>query len=59
LKINMKKLINIWKETFTKYFDINQNGKLDLFEYFLILTLIFIYNIFFEIIGNYIYDLIK
>lgn len=55
----MKKLINIWKETFTKYFDINQNGKLDLFEYFLILTLIFIYNIFFEIIGNYIYDLIK
>lgn len=55
----MKKLISVWKETFTKYFDINQNGKLDPFEYLIVITLIFAYNIFFEILGNYIYDLIK
>jgi hypothetical protein len=28
----MKKLIEIWKNTFLKYFDINQNGKLDHLE---------------------------
>lgn len=55
----MKKLISVWKETFTKFFDINQNGKLDTFEYTLVILLIFIYNIFFEILGNYIYDLLK
>lgn len=55
----MKKLINLWNQTFTKYFDINQNGKLDFFEYFIILNVIFFYNIFFELLGNYIYDLIK
>lgn len=55
----MKKLLDVWKNTFTKFFDINQNGKLDLFEYIIIINLIFFYNIFFEILGNYIYDLIK
>jgi hypothetical protein len=55
----MKKLIDVWKQTFTKFFDINQNGKLDVFEYFLIIIFIFIYNMFFELLGNYIYDLIK
>lgn len=59
MKTNIKKLLNVWKETFTKYFDINQNGKLDLFEYITIITIIFLYNIIFEILGNYIYDLIK
>lgn len=57
--MKIKKLIDVWKQTFTKYFDINQNGKLDKFEYFVIILLIFIYNIFFEVLGNYIYDFIK
>ena len=34
----MKKLIEIWQNTFLKYFDINQNGKLDRFELFILLT---------------------
>jgi hypothetical protein len=55
----MKKLIDVWKQTFTRFFDVNQNGKLDIFEYIIILTAIFIYNIFFQVLGNYIYDLIK
>ena len=55
----MKKLLDLWKNSFLKYFDINQNGKLDLFELFIIISFIFIYNIFFQILGNYIYDLIK
>jgi len=55
----MKKLLDLWKNLFLKYFDINQNGKLDLFELFIMISLIFIYNIFFQILGNYIYDLIK
>lgn len=55
----MKKLISVWKETFTKFFDINQNGKLDTFEYIIISVLIITYNLFFELLGNYIYDLIK
>jgi|TARA_B110000503_G_scaffold37416_1_gene61224 hypothetical protein len=55
----MKKLLDLWKNLFLKYFDINQNGKLDLFELSIIISLIFIYNIFFEILGNYVYDLIK
>lgn len=55
----MKKLLDLWKNSFLKYFDINQNGKLDLFELFIMISLIFIYNIFFQILGNYIYDLIK
>ena len=55
----MKKLLDLWKNLFLKYFDINQNVKLDLFELSIIISLIFIYNIFFEILGNYIYDLIK
>jgi hypothetical protein len=55
----MKKLIEIWQNTFLKYFDINQNGKLDRFELFILITIIFTYNIFFQILGNYIYDLIK
>lgn len=54
----MKKLINVWKETFTKFFDLNQNGKIDKHEYVLIILLVFIYNLFFEILGNYIYNLI-
>lgn len=55
----MKKLLSVWKETFTKFFDINQNGKIDTFEYLILFTLILIFNIFFEVIGNFIYDLIK
>lgn len=55
----MKKLFLVWKETFTKFFDINQNGKIDIFEYIIILLIIFSYNIFFELLGNFIYDLIK
>jgi hypothetical protein len=55
----MKKPIDDWKSVFLKYFDINQNGKLDRFEIFMIVSSIFIYNIVFEILGNYIYDLIK
>jgi hypothetical protein len=55
----MKKLLDLWKSLFIKYFDINQNGKLDKFEVFIIILFIFIYNIFFQILGNYIYDLIK
>lgn len=55
----MKKLLLLWKNTFLKYFDVNDNGKLDLFEIFLILSVIVIYNLFFQILGNYIYDLIK
>jgi len=55
----MKKLFSIWKNTFLKYFDVNDNGKLDLFEIIIILLVIFIYNLFFQILGNYIYDLIK
>jgi len=54
--MKIKNLINVWKETFTKYFDINQNGKLDLFEYVVIIGIIFFYNMFFEILGNYLYD---
>jgi hypothetical protein len=54
--MKIKNLINVWKETFTKYFDVNQNGKLDLFEYFIIIVIIFFYNIFFELLGNYLYD---
>jgi hypothetical protein len=55
----MKKLLDLWKSLFIKYFDINQNGKLDKFEVFIIISFIFIYNIFFQILGNYIYDIIK
>jgi hypothetical protein len=55
----MKKLVELWKNTFLKYFDINQNGKLDIFELLILVSIIFIYNIFFQILGNYIYDLIK
>lgn len=55
----MKKLRDLWKNTFLKYFDFNQNGKLDGFELFIIISIIFVYNIFFQILGNYIYDLIK
>lgn len=55
----MKKLITVWKETFTKFFDVNQNGKIDVFEYGILIFIVFIYNIFFEVIGNYVYDLIK
>ena len=55
----MKKLLDLWKSLFIKYFDINQNGKLDKFEVVTIISFIFIYNIFFQILGNYIYDLIK
>lgn len=55
----MKKPIDDWKALFLKYVDINQNGKLDRFEILIILSVIFIYNIVFEILGNYIYDLIK
>ena len=55
----MKKLMSVWKETFTKFFDINQNGKLDTFEYIIVISIIFMYNIFFELLGNFIYDLIK
>lgn len=58
-QITMKKIISVWKETFTKFFDINQNGKLDTFEIIIIINMIFIYNIFFELLGNYIYDVIK
>jgi len=55
----MKKLIEIWKNTFLKYFDINQNGKLDYSEVLFFLCLLIAYNLFFQILGNYIYDLIK
>ena len=55
----MKKILNLWKNLFLKYFDINQNGKLDGVELFIVISFIFIYNIFFEILGNYFYDLIK
>jgi hypothetical protein len=55
----MKKLIEIWKNTFLKYFDINQNGKLDYSEVLFFLFLLIAYNLFFQILGNYIYDLIK
>ena len=55
----MKKLIEIWQNTFLKYFDINQNGKLDRFELFILISIIFTYNIFFQILGNYIYYIIK
>lgn len=55
----MKKLMSVWKETFTKFFDINQNGKLDYLEILFFLCLLIAYNLFFQILGNYIYDLIK
>jgi hypothetical protein len=55
----MKKLIDLWKTTFLKYFDINDNGKLDLFEIIILIIMIGIYNLFFGILSNYIYDLIK
>ena len=34
----MKKLLDLWKNLFLKYFDINQNGKLDLFELSIIIS---------------------
>lgn len=55
----MKRLMDLWKNTFLKYIDINNNGKLDVYEIFLIVSIIFIYNLFFQILGNYMYDLIK
>lgn len=55
----MKKLLDLWKTTFLKYFDINNNGKLDIFDIIVIVLLLFIYNLFFGILSNYIYDLIK
>lgn len=55
----MKKLFSVWKETFTKFFDVNQNGKIDFFEYILFGLIVIVYNLFFEIIGNYIYDYIR
>lgn len=55
----MKKLFALWKHTITKYFDINQNGKLDFIELLLLIVIISIYNIFFQVVGNYIYDIIK
>lgn len=55
----MKKLYALWKHTIIKYFDINENGKMDFIELLLLLSIISIYNIFFQVVGNYIYDIIK
>ena len=55
----MKNLLDAWKRVFVKYFDVNQNGKVDKFEIFIIIMIISIYNTFFQVFGNYIYDLLK
>jgi len=55
----MKKLIKLWKNTIVKYVDVNDNGKLDLFEILIIIGVIIVYNLTFELLGNYLYDILK
>ena len=55
----MKKLIKLWKSTIVKYVDVNDNGKLDLFEILIIIGVIIVYNLTFELLGNYLYDILK
>lgn len=55
----MKKLIKLWKSTIVKYVDVNDNGKLDLFEILIIIGIIIVYNLTFELLGNYLYDILK
>jgi hypothetical protein len=51
--------MNKWKELFLKYFDFNLNHKIDWWEMIIVILIIIIIQLFFQISGNYIYDLIK
>ena len=43
-----------WKEFFLKYFDLNENNKIDWWEWLLPITIILTFEIIAEIIANYI-----
>lgn len=51
--------MNKWKELFLKYFDFNLNHKIDWWELLIVISIIIIIQLFFQVGGNYIYDIIK
>ena len=48
--------MNSWKKLFLKYFDINTNKKVDLWEIILLISFVILFQLVIQIGGSYIYD---